>query len=225
MPLDWTAWAPPLDPPTEGGLPADTAQAIADAYWLTDPHLAAAMMWEAYAATLPPAAAVAQVSTGVQSVSYAPPMPGGDSGLAMGRAAWHRSLRGNAEAVELDLAPPAILSVPPGFLPMVWLIEESPGSGNGNGNGGTPEPIPAVASFTVTPAPAQTADCTFDGTGSTGSEGSAILAWSWLFKGSVVKSGPVVSWRFPNGSQQVTMALTVTDELGQTATSEQVASI
>lgn len=223
MPLDWTAWAPPLDPPTAGGLPADTAQNIADAYWLTDPHLAAAMMWEAYAAMLPPAPAVAQVSTGVQSVSYQPPLPGGDYGLAMGRAAWHRSLRGSAESVALDLAPPAILSVPPGVLPMVWWSE--PSVPPGNGNGGSPPAVPAVASFTVTPPPGQTVNCTFDGTGSTGSEGSAVLDWAWLFDGSVTKSGPVVTWRMPNGARQVTMALTITDELGQTATSEQVADI
>ena len=57
----WEAWAPPLAPPADGGLPVDDAQAIADAWWDDEPHLAAALMWEAYAATLPPALAVAQV--------------------------------------------------------------------------------------------------------------------------------------------------------------------
>jgi len=120
--LPWQAWAPPLDPPTTGGLPQDTAQAIADACWSTDPHLCAALQWEAYAAMLPPTPAVANVSTGAQAVSYSPPMPGGDYGLAMARAAWHRSLRGNAESAELVLAPPAISSVPPGLMPAWWEV-------------------------------------------------------------------------------------------------------
>jgi hypothetical protein len=48
--LGWQAWAPPLDPPAAGGLPADAALAIADACWDTDPHLCAALQWESYAA-------------------------------------------------------------------------------------------------------------------------------------------------------------------------------
>jgi hypothetical protein len=36
-----------------GGLPSGGAQA--DATWSTDPHLCAALQWESYAATLPPA--------------------------------------------------------------------------------------------------------------------------------------------------------------------------
>jgi len=89
-----------------------TAQAIADATWSYDPHLTAALQWEAYAASLPPAASVAQVSTGAQSVSYSPPLPGGDFGLAMSRAAWHRSLMGSGGSVELDQAAPALPSAP-----------------------------------------------------------------------------------------------------------------
>jgi hypothetical protein len=54
-PPPWVAWAPPLDPPTPGGLDLGEAEAIALAYWHDDPHLAAALMWEHYAATLPPA--------------------------------------------------------------------------------------------------------------------------------------------------------------------------
>lgn len=69
----------------------DDAQAIADAWWDDDPHLAAALMWESYAATLPPELAVAQVSTGAQSVSYGRATPGGELGAALTRAAWHRS--------------------------------------------------------------------------------------------------------------------------------------
>ena len=88
---DWQSWAPPLDPPTSGGLPVADAQPIADAYWPVDRHLCAALLWEAYAATLPPSSAVSQVQTGMQSVTYNPPMPGGDYGQAISRANWHRS--------------------------------------------------------------------------------------------------------------------------------------
>jgi hypothetical protein len=105
-PGDWRAWAPPLDPPTAGGLPVAEAEAIARALWRTDPHRAAAMMWESYAATLPPSAAVASVSTGTQAVTYNPPLPGGDYGLAVGRAAWHRSMLGSLASVPLVLARP-----------------------------------------------------------------------------------------------------------------------
>lgn len=89
--MTWESWAPPLDPPTPGGLSSADAEAIAAAYWDDDPHLAAALMWESYAATLPPSAAVSQVATGSQSVTYAPALPGGEYGLAIARAAWHRS--------------------------------------------------------------------------------------------------------------------------------------
>lgn len=108
----WPLWAPPLDPPTTGGLPVSAAQAIADATWDYDPHLCAALQWEAYAATLPPSAAVSQVATGLQSVTYSPPMPGGDAGAAMARAAWHRSLMGNGMGVEMVQSPPARPTVP-----------------------------------------------------------------------------------------------------------------
>jgi hypothetical protein len=97
--LPWQAWAPPLDPPTPGGLPEHVAREIADAAWEDDPHLAAALMWEAYAALLPPQLTVAQVATGNQSVSYSPPVPGGDYGLAVSRAAWHRSMAGSLGSV------------------------------------------------------------------------------------------------------------------------------
>jgi len=111
--LDWHLWAPPLDPPTAGGLPQSAAQAIADAVWQTDPHLCAALQWESYAAMLPPTgSAVASVSTGAQSVSYSPPMPGGDAGMAMARAAWHRSLSQNAGSIPLTQGAPAKPSVP-----------------------------------------------------------------------------------------------------------------
>ena len=107
----WQLWAPPLDPPTAGGLPADVAQRIADATWAADPHLCAALQWETYAGMLPAAASVSQVATGAQSVTYSPPMPGGDAGAALAKAAWHRSMMG-AETAPMDLAPPAIPTVP-----------------------------------------------------------------------------------------------------------------
>jgi hypothetical protein len=86
----WESWAPPLNPPAATGLPYDQAQAIAAAWWHDDPHLCAALMWESYAASLPPAPAVAQVSTGVQSITYGRAIPGGELGMALTRAAWHR---------------------------------------------------------------------------------------------------------------------------------------
>jgi hypothetical protein len=103
----WLSWAPPLDPPTPGGLAAADAAAIALAYWADDPHLCAALQWESYAATLPPAAAVSQVATGSQSVTYNPALPSGEYGLALGRAAWHRSLCSSLVSVPLRSAGPA----------------------------------------------------------------------------------------------------------------------
>ena len=44
--IPWQAWAPPLDPPVDGGLPEAEAAAIAEALWAEDPHLCAAMQWE-----------------------------------------------------------------------------------------------------------------------------------------------------------------------------------
>lgn len=87
----WVAWAPPLDPPTAGGLPEAEAQAIADAWWEADPHECAALMWEAYAARLEQTPAVSMVNTGAQSVAYGTARPGGEFGLAVARAEWHRS--------------------------------------------------------------------------------------------------------------------------------------
>jgi len=85
----------------------DQAECIAAAAWPIDPHLAAAMMWEAYAAMLPPTPAVASVQTGAQSVSYSPAAPTGDYGLAMARAAWHRSfVAGQLISVPLAVTPP-----------------------------------------------------------------------------------------------------------------------
>lgn len=122
---DWQAWAPPLDPPTSGGLPVADAEQIAALYWSSEPHLCAALQWEHYAATLPPGSAVSQVQTGMQSVTYNPPMPGGDYGLAISRARWHRSFLGTLVAVPLDLAPLDLAGL--GELPWDgWEVEPSP---------------------------------------------------------------------------------------------------
>ena len=99
----WVAWAPPLDPPTAGGLPYGQAEAIADACWADEPHLAAELMWTAYAAQLAPEAAVASVTTGAQSVVYSGAAGGGDFGKATARAQWHHDRRG-AQSVPVELA-------------------------------------------------------------------------------------------------------------------------
>ena len=111
-PAPWEAWAPPLDPPTAGGLPYDTAADIANAtlpdgtvLWDASPHFVSALQWEAYAATLPPTQAVASVQTGAQAVNYGSPVPGGEFGLAISRAQWHRSfVSGSMASIPLQVA-------------------------------------------------------------------------------------------------------------------------
>lgn len=121
----WESWAPPLDPPTAGGLPYAQAQAIADLWWAAEPHLCAALQWEAYAATLAPTPAVASVSTGAQSVAYSPAAPTGSYGLAIQRAEWHRSFL----ASELLTAPmvkaPPYYTDPVGYMPW-WTVDQVP---------------------------------------------------------------------------------------------------
>jgi hypothetical protein len=117
-PAAWELWAPPLNPPVEAGLPYDAAQAIADAWWDEDPHLCAALQWEAYAASLPPAPAVAQVSTGVQSVTYGRAIPGGELGMALTRAQWHRSFT-TLVSVPLQSVVPTVAVPLPGW----WEVE------------------------------------------------------------------------------------------------------
>lgn len=100
----WERWFPPLDPPVDGGLPFDVAEAIAVEWWDCDPHEAAALAWETYAASMEPEPSIRSVTTGVQSVSY-------DSGgskwaQAVARAAWHKSMAGSGGSIPLDLAPP-----------------------------------------------------------------------------------------------------------------------
>ena len=93
-PPPWVLWAPPLDPPVDGGLPYDQAQAIADAYW-DSPHLAAALMWESYAAMRCLRCLSRPPRPKAQTVAYSPAAPTGDYGLAISRAAWHRSFIGD----------------------------------------------------------------------------------------------------------------------------------
>lgn len=124
---DWQTWAPPLNPPTAGGLDLADAERIAALYWDAEPHLCAALQWESYAATLPPGSAVSQVQTGMQSVTYSPAMPGGDYGQAISRANWHRSFVSTLVTVPLDLAPLDLAGIePPG-----WWETEPVTSGNG----------------------------------------------------------------------------------------------
>jgi hypothetical protein len=114
----WQAWAPPLDPPTPGGLPIEMAEDIGRGWGIDDEdhHLTAALMWEAYAATLPPAASVSSVQTGAQSVVYNPAVPGGDYGRAIARAQWHRSFVSGLVSVPLLVAPVD----DPGPVPPEW---------------------------------------------------------------------------------------------------------
>lgn len=112
-PADWRSWAPPLDPPTAGGLPEAQAEQVAAEWWDVDPHEAAARMWEDWAAILPISNAVSQVATGSQSVTYSPARPGGSYGEALARAEWHRSFAGTAGSVPLAAASPA--GAPPGY--------------------------------------------------------------------------------------------------------------
>lgn len=134
-PQPWEAWAPPLNPPHDGtdgqpvGLDYGTAQDIADAalpdgttLWDSSPHLCSALQWEAYAATLPPTQAVASVQTGAQAVNYGSAVPGGEFGLAVGRAAWHRSfVSGQLASILLQVGPD--LEVPVGVW---WEVEPIP---------------------------------------------------------------------------------------------------
>lgn len=84
MAIDVTTWMPE-------GMPADEKAAWAAAYPLS-PHRAAALAWEAWAATLTDPAALAlggveSVTTGAQSIEYANGMTEHD--VALARARWH----------------------------------------------------------------------------------------------------------------------------------------
>jgi hypothetical protein len=95
-PAPWQPWAPPLDPPNNGGLPVAVAEQIAATWWDEDWYYALGLMWEAYAAMLTPTPAVSTVSTGAQSVSYNPAAPTGDYGEAIARADWFFARSHNA---------------------------------------------------------------------------------------------------------------------------------
>jgi len=98
----WEVWAPPLDPPTSGGLSVTFAQQIADlSLWPINPHLTAALQWESYAATLEPTSAVSTLSTGAQSVGFDPAAVPGPYGAAVRQAQWHRSFLGDTYSVQL----------------------------------------------------------------------------------------------------------------------------
>jgi len=202
--ITWQTWAPPLDPPTAGGLDATTAQCIADTYWSIDAHLCAALQWEAYAATLPPTPVVAAVATGSQSVTYSPAQPGGDYGLALQRAAWHRSfVTGQVLGIPMQLAPPPML---PARELAWWEVSQ-------------PQPL---AAFTWSPAqPAANTWVTLDGSTSAGGGGTLIVRYDW--SGAIVTSsaGPVVQWQ-PTAPGSYTITLTVTDENGGQGSASQV---
>ena len=94
--MDNTAWMPTgLDPARRDEIAA---------LWPDDAHMAAAVAWERYAATLDADPVVVSASTGDQSVSYG---PAGASahGAAMTRAAWHRS---RARAVNVPTSVPLV---------------------------------------------------------------------------------------------------------------------
>jgi hypothetical protein len=110
----WEDWAPPLNPPDPSGIPYEVAQSIADLYWPDEPHLCAALQWEYYAAMQDPSPSVTAVTTGVQSIAYNPPAPGGEYGKAMARAQWHRSfITGQMESVPLVSSVPKPEPLPP----------------------------------------------------------------------------------------------------------------
>jgi hypothetical protein len=210
-PPPWVAWAPPLDPPTTGGLAVDQAQQIAFAWWDQSPHMCAALQWEAYAASLPPTPAVSAVSTGAQSVAYSPAAPTGQYGLAIQRAEWHRSFTLD-ELVSVPLRStarhPSAFDYP---WSQWWPVDEI-----------TPPPpelatpVPPVASFTVTPAlPGPDTVVTFDASGSAAGD-NPLATYDWVFDayGAQPDAGPVVTWRTPGEHLSLAITVTVTDTAG-----------
>lgn len=116
---DWEAFAPPLDPPTEGGLPRAVAERFAETWWETDPWYAVGLMWDHYAGMCEDpagAAMVSSVSTGAQTVSYRPVGPVGECARRAARASWYfaRSQQGfgGLYSVALHRADQAALDLP-----------------------------------------------------------------------------------------------------------------
>ena len=92
--LDPTSWMP-------AGMPTGDKDDIAAAY-PGDPHAAAAVAWEVWAATVQDdgTVGVQSVTTGAQTVTYAGSSGSGVVGDALRRAAWHRS-RARVRSVEV----------------------------------------------------------------------------------------------------------------------------
>jgi hypothetical protein len=112
VPFDVTTWFPAA---MDAGRKAEIA---AIEGYQDNPHLAAAVAWEEYAATQEVeygAASVVSVSTGAQSVQYGASGPGS---AALARANWHRA-RAKVESVPLG---PDHIRQPVGY--RVWLDDE-----------------------------------------------------------------------------------------------------
>lgn len=72
-------------------------------FWPGRPHCMAAMLWDRYAATLPPTVVAAAVTTGMQSVTFGGPTATGAAGTAMARADWHRERCNGGSLVAVPL--------------------------------------------------------------------------------------------------------------------------
>jgi hypothetical protein len=103
----WAALAPPLDPPTDGGVPLAVAQGIADQFWPDHPYLTWGLMWEYYALMQPPVAAVASINTGVQSVAYTGGQSPYDTYMARAQVFFDRAM-GNLVSVPLTVGYPDV---------------------------------------------------------------------------------------------------------------------
>jgi hypothetical protein len=105
----WEVWAPPLDPPTEGGVPRQLAYDLADKFWPERPWLFGLLLWQFYAAMLDPSPSVSHVSTGSQSASYSPAQPGGDFGRALARIAFFERMLGDLHSIPLAVEDPQLV--------------------------------------------------------------------------------------------------------------------
>lgn len=92
--------------------------------------------------------------------------------------------------------------------------------------GGPPQNLPPVANFTftcVTRPDGIGADCTFNGSTSTDTDGT-IVSYAWTAQGRPPRTGVTTSYPYPRGSTQ-TITLTVTDDDGATNTKSQAVTI